>query len=484
MITPQSLAKNFTIQTIGKVLSILVGLVTVAILTRTLGTERFGEYTTAVTFLQFFGILVDFGLTLTLLVMISEKGADEAHIAGNFLGLRLVSGFLLFACAPIVVLLFPYSPIIKQAVLVGAFAYFLMSGASLLVGIFQKHEAMWRAALAELINRFVLLMTIATIAWFHLGVVAFVAAAILANAVWFLVIIRFARPFVHVHPRFEIEAWKKILSRSWPIAISIIFNLMYLKGDILLLSIFRSQTEVGLYGVAYRIIDILTVIPTMFMGLLLPSLTLAWTNNDHEQFRSRLSRAFDVFMIFVIPVIAGAQILGVKLIQFIAGAGYEQSGEVLKVLILALFGVFVGTLFGHLVVALNKQRVMIFGYASAAVLTLAGYLYTIPRYGMYGAAWMTVFSEVFIAIVTFIVVYKTSRALPHLGAFLKSVFAAIVMSGFLLILPSIHVTLDILFGALVYFVMMILIRGIKLEDLQLILPKRIKKAEGKKERSL
>ncbi|MCX6714214.1 MAG: flippase [Candidatus Uhrbacteria bacterium] len=476
MISAQSLAKNFTIQTAGKIFSILIGLATIAILTRALSTEQFGEYTTTTTFLQFFGILVDFGFTLTLLVMISEKGAHEEHVIGNFLGLRLVSGFILFACAPIIVLALPYSSTIKQAVTFGAFAYFLMGGASLLVGIFQKYEAMWRAALAELINRFVLLLTIIILAWFHFGVIAFVAAMILANAVWFFVMIRFAKPFIRVRSRFEITAWKKILSRSWPIAVSIIFNLMYLKGDILLLSLYRTQVEVGLYGVAYRIIDILTVIPTMFMGLLLPSLTHAWTNGDHEQFRSKLSRTFDLFMIFVIPIIAGAQIVGVKLIQFIAGAGYEQSGEVMKILILALFGVFVGTLFGHLVVALNKQRAMIFGYASAAILTLAGYLFTIPRYGMYGAAWMTVFSELFIAMVTFVVVYKTSRVLPHLGAFLKSVFAALVMSGFLLILPSIHVILDILFGALVYFVVMILIRGINLEDARLLLPGRSKKS--------
>jgi len=481
MISAQSLAKNFTIQTVGKLLSIFLGLVTIAIITRALGAEQFGEYTTVVTYLQFFGILVDFGLTLTILVMISEKGADEEKIVGNFLGLRLISGFLLFALAPIIVFAFPYSTTIKQAVLFGAFAYFLMGGASLLVGVFQKHEAMWRAALGELINRLVLLVTIVILAWFQFGVVAFVASAILANAVWFWFMIRFAKPFVHVRPKFELAVWKTIFARSWPIAVSIIFNLMYLKGDILILSLFRSQTEVGLYGVAYRIIDILTVLPMMFMGLLLPSLTLAWTNGDHDQFRSRLSRTFDVFMIAVIPIIAGAQILGTELISFIAGPGYEQGGEVLKVLILAIFGVFVGTLFGHLVVALNKQRAMIFGYATAAALSVAGYFYVIPVYGMYGAAWMTVFSEAFIAIVTFVVVYRTSKALPHLGAFLKSVFAALVMTGFLLVTPSMHVLLEVIFGALIYFMLMILIRGIKMEDVRLMIPSRGKgKVESRK----
>jgi len=84
MITGKSLAKNFTIQTLGKFLAIFVGLGSIALVTRSLGVERFGEYTTALTFLQFFGVIVDFGLSLTLIVMISEPNVDEKKIVGNF----------------------------------------------------------------------------------------------------------------------------------------------------------------------------------------------------------------------------------------------------------------------------------------------------------------------------------------------------------------------------------------------------------------
>src|SRR3989338_2481010 len=73
----RSVAGNFTIQIIGRILAILIGLVSIGLLTRSLGVENFGAYTTALTFLQLFGVMVDFGLTLTLVVMISEPEADE-----------------------------------------------------------------------------------------------------------------------------------------------------------------------------------------------------------------------------------------------------------------------------------------------------------------------------------------------------------------------------------------------------------------------
>ena len=126
MTTARSIASNFSVQLMGKVLSVLLGLICVAIITRALGTSAFGEYTTAVTYLQIFGVVVDFGLTLTLIVMISKPGIDEERIVGNFFGLRLVTGFLMFSLAPLTVLALPWSSTIQTAVLVGALAYFLM----------------------------------------------------------------------------------------------------------------------------------------------------------------------------------------------------------------------------------------------------------------------------------------------------------------------------------------------------------------------
>ena len=49
---------------------------------------------------------------------------------------------------------------------------------------------------------------------------------------------------------------KEILKRSWPIALGIIFNLIYLKADTIILSLTRSQAEVGIYGASFRILEV------------------------------------------------------------------------------------------------------------------------------------------------------------------------------------------------------------------------------------
>ena len=64
-------AHNTIIQTIGKAISTMLGILVVALMTRYLGQRGFGQYSTIIAFLQIFGILVDFGLTLITVQMIS-----------------------------------------------------------------------------------------------------------------------------------------------------------------------------------------------------------------------------------------------------------------------------------------------------------------------------------------------------------------------------------------------------------------------------
>lgn len=459
-------ARNFSIQLIGKILAILVGLFSVGILTRSLGTTGFGEYTTAITYLQLFGVIVDFGLTLTLVVMISEEGANAERLIGNIFGLRMITGAILFSIAPVVALALPWSTNIKQAILVGSLAYVLMGGATLLVGVFQRYQAMWRASLAEIVNRLVLLAAIALFASLKLDMVWIIGASVAANAVWLFVMVRLARPFVQIRFLTEQKIWKEVWSCSWPIAMSIFFNLLYLKGDIMFLSFYRDQTEVGIYGVTYRILDMLTALPVMFMGILLPLVVNTWSSGNHKKFRTHVKRTFDVFMIAAIPIVIGTQVLADRLMLLIAGPGYEASGDILRLLIFAVLGVFLGALFGHLIVALNKQKPMIWGYVAVAIITLIGYFLFIPRYGMWGAAWMTLMSECLIALITFLVVYKVAKITPSFVVTGKALVASSMMFIVLKFVTLPSVLLDLLLATVVYLLVMLLIKGIRIEELK------------------
>lgn len=464
------IASNTFAQIAARGITTILGLIALAVLTRYLGAPGYGAFTTATGFLQFFGILVDFGLTLTATQMISEPDADEPRIIGNIFTLRLISGVVFFGIAALAGLLMPYPTEVKTAIAIGSLAYLAMTQSNALLGIFQKYLKMERAAITEVLGRIALVVMIiltATLGW---GLRGAIVALITANTVQFFSGYIFAQRIVPFRWRFEPAFARQVLRRSWPIGLSIAFNLVYLRGDIVILSLFRDQTEIGLYGAAYKVLDVITVIPMMFMGLVLPILVEAWKRADLETFRRRMQKAFDFSALVALPLAGGAFVLGRKIMMFVAGTEFRASGDLLAILIVAALALFFSGLYGHTIVAIGKQRQVIWAYGLNALLSMIGYLILIPRVGAVGAAWVTVFSEVFIAILLFILTYHFTRVLPNLAVTGKCFGATVLMALVLLALPAWHVIVLVIFGGATYLVFLFLLKAISRNTIKEMLP--------------
>lgn len=457
----KKITQNTLIQVVGKTLSTIIGVLTLAVLTRVLEPEGYGDFTIVLTYISIFAVLVDFGLTLTTVQLISEKGANEERLLGNLVALRTVSAFFFLALAPIIALAFPYTSAIKVGIAVSALSYLLFANSQLLVGLFQKRFLIWQPTLAELLNRLtVLALVIAAGTVIDLTVVQILWMFVAGNVVHLFTTLLFARKHVSLKPAWDLNEWKRILKRSWPIGVSILFNLIYLRGDILFMSFYRSSAEIGLYGAAYKVVDVMTTIPVAYMGLALPVLVLAYSKHKPSELNTGLQSAFDYFSILAIGFVFGSIALGVPVMEFISGAEFSESGRVLWILGPAASIVFFGSLFGHAVVAVNKQRLMTLGYAFVGALAIIGYLLFIPPYGMYGAAWVTVGSETLITALTFLVVYRSTRFVPNLTVFFKSFVAGAVMFAVLQYLTlDIPVLINILVGCTVFSLSLLALRG-------------------------
>jgi len=429
-------AKNTLTQIIGKVVSTLLGLVAIAMITRYLGPDGFGKYTTITTFLAFFAVIADLGLTLVTAQMLSNPAYNENEVLNNLFGLRLLSAVFFISLAPIIVLFSPYDNTIKLGVLICSTAFFFPALNQVLVGLFQKKLSMGRDVLAELASRLILIIVVILSLSFKLGLNGILIATVASAAVNFLIHYILACHFIIIKPEFNWLIWKEIINKSWPLAITIILNLIYLRADTLILSIYKSSSDVGLYGAAYRVIDVLTTIPFMFAGIILPILTSAWLQKNKEYFKNVLQKSFDFMAILAIPLIIGSQLLARPVMKFVAGSGFSDSGNILKFLIIAVAAIFLGTIFSHAVIALNKQKKLIWFYVFTSISSLVAYFIFIPKYSYYGAASVTIYSEVAIAIFSAICVYKYSNFKPNLKVFFKALISALIMGTFICLVPA------------------------------------------------
>lgn len=469
----KSLASNTLVQLAGRMIGTTFGVLTVAILTRSLGADGYGQLTLAMTFLAVAGALADFGFTLTTTQMISEHEQDEEKIVSTAFTMRLLSGVFFFALAIVVALMMPYAAAVKAAVIVGAFSYFFMTSSQMLVGVFQKHLAMWRPALAEAVSRGVILLAVIWLARDSVSVPAMMAAFTVGNLLLLVMNFSFTRRYTRIRFAIDRAVARTFLLRSWPIACSIFFNLLYLKGDILFMSFYRSDAEIGLYGAAYKVLDVVSVIPTMFMGLLLPMMVAAWSKRDTAKMHALLQQAFDVFALMSLPLLGGAILLSEPIMRLMAGADFAAAAPFLVILMVANTVVFFGILFGHAIVGIGKQRAILPAYIATAVITLVLYFLTIPTYGATGAAWSTVASEAMIAIMTTTMVVRHTKFRPRLRNALVYLIATMVMAAGVWYASASSATVGpwllvalVIGGAIVYGCIVVALGGIKLATLK------------------
>jgi O-antigen/teichoic acid export membrane protein len=474
------IAYNTIIQIISKVIATALGLVAIAIITRYLGQKGFGEYTTIMTFLSFFGIIADLGLTLVTVQMISQPNTNQEKILGNLLGLRLVSAIIFLGLAPLVVLFFPYEPIIKIGIAITTLSFLFIALNQILVGLFQKNLRMDKVSIAEVLGRIILVIAVYLVIKNNWGLVGIMVATVLAGGINFLLHYIFSRQFVRIKLLFEKKVWKDIFSLSWPLALTIVFNLIYLKTDTLLLSLIKRPSEigiiaeVGIYGAAYKVIDVLITFPFMFAGIILPILTARWAEKDFDSFKNILQKSFDLLVIIALPLTIGTQFVAKEVMLLVAGEEFAVSGPILQVLIFACLFIFLGNIFAHAIIAINKQRKIIGAYLFTAITAVIGYFIVIPRFSYFGAAWVTIYSEAFIALASVILIWKSTKFFPSLKIFVKSFFASIIMVASIYgayFAGASNLFIVLLIAVITYFVFLFILRGLTKEDILVLFNK-------------
>lgn len=457
----QKIGQNTIIHFLSKIISLCLNVFVFALIARYLGREGFGEFTIVIAYLQAFGILADLGLYMTFIQMLSCPGADEEKIASNFFTLRLIFSLFFLALAPLISLLIPqYSSLIQIGIALTAVSFLFSSLTQLLTAFFQKKMQMIRVAIAEIVAKLSFTILIFLAVYLDLGFLSILAGVVFGALVNFILLYLFSHQFVKISLRLDKDVWKKAIIKTWPIGLSIILTTIYFKGDTIILSLFKSASDVGIYGAAYRILEALIMFPPIFMGLILPHLTSAWAQQNIVLFKKIFQKSFDFFLLITIPLIVGTLFLAKPVMVFVAGSDFIMSAAPLQILIFATALIFFGSLATHTVIAINKQKAMLKFYGISVIIALVGYLIFIPRYSYFGAAYITIVAELLVTASAFWVIFHSTKISLSLKLFRPVLLSSIAMALLLFFLSNSNLFLSIFLAIFVYALILYLSGGI------------------------
>lgn len=391
---PLSVLANTVIASTGRVVNVAVGIAVTAFITRVLGPEKYGVFTLLLAFGLIAQLVADFGLYLTMTRDIARQPARCAEIVSHTVSLRIFLLLCVFVLAVVVLPLLPSLYGWRVAFIVMLVGLGFQSLSQLLMGVYQYYGEVWRATAGDFLGRiiqlailFILGMRAASV---QVVTIVFAVSAGMAFVVHQLLLPTTAWWKVKVNP----AAWKKIATASWPLGLMLVLNAVYFRVDTVMLSFFWPATEVGRYGLAYRIIESSLFFPAMLGGLLLPRLSEAFGGGEIERAKNYIDEA--IRLLLVVGVLGGV-VLGCfsqYVVVMVAGVDFLGAASLLAILGVAMVVMFVGNIYGFALVALKKQLILLKLYAALVVFNIVANLMFIPVWGASAAAWTTVVTEV------------------------------------------------------------------------------------------
>jgi O-antigen/teichoic acid export membrane protein len=471
MVIARKIAYNVLVSSISKILSTALALVSIGFITRYLGKEGFGDYATVLAFLSFFSAVSDLGLYQFSTREISRPGANVDEIMGNAFSLRVISSLIIFFLSFLLILFLPYSQEVKYGVVIIAASFVFSSGYQILNGVFQKNLAMDRVAVSELLGKIVQLGVVIVAVKLGLSFSWIIASLLFNMLLSFCLVYFWSRKYVRLGFRFDFSYWKRFLRESYPIGIMAIVIFIYFKMDTLLLSLLKSNAEVGIYNVAYKVLENISFFPAMIIGLIFPIIS-QHIFSDKQKFFDIANKTFKVFVLLTVPLVVGTSFLSGGLIRLIGGVGFSESALVLRILVFALAAIFFGNFFNAILIAGNLQKKLMLILSVAAVLNISANLIFIPIFSYLASATISVATEFFVVIATGFLVFRKLNYRPRAEKVLRIMLAGILMAGFLFVFQEGNFYLLGFGSVFIYLLALWVFRAVETSEITSIISKK------------
>ena len=379
------------------VLSLLVGLASAPLLVRHLTVAEFGVFVTVNSILFVIAGLTEGGLGSVAVREYTVADADgRRSLLRNLLGLRLTLAVAGVAIALGFTLIAGYAPLVTLGVAI--------AGAGLVIGALQSAWATALEAelklgwlsLLDIVRQLVTTVGIVVLVVAGASLTPFFAVGTVALAVMLAATLRPVGALRRLRPGFELAAWKELARQSVVFAVATAVGVAYFQVAIIATSLLAGATDAGLYGAAFRILELANGVPFLLAAAAFPIVARA-AATDAARLRHALQRMFDSLLLlgglFAVAFVVGAPFA----LQVIGGDKLDPAVDVLRLLGIALPFRFLVAGWAYALFALkaDRRQLTVNAVAFGASIVLAVVL--IPRFGATGAAVVTVSLEVLLA---------------------------------------------------------------------------------------
>ncbi|RJQ33228.1 hypothetical protein C4566_03780 [Candidatus Parcubacteria bacterium] len=468
MVTAQKITANTSSFMVALVLQKLLSFVYFTLLARTLGVEGTGQYFFAVSFATMFSVLMDIGLTPVLIREVAKDEVGGLKWFHQIFSLKILTVFVTALLLLLLDSLIFWSDAVRNLIYLTTAIVAIDSFTLLFYGYIRGRQSLRYEAWGTII--FQLVVMIMGLSLMQVSDSVFILLTVLFTASLFNLIFS----FIILKKKFKLNFKfyydrnfvKKIVAITLPFAMAAIFAKVYAYMDTFLLKMFLGDEPVGFYSIAYKVTFSLQFIPLAFVAALYPAFA-SYFKDNYELLKQTFVRAFNYLSFIALPITFGIIALAPEIVDKLYTREFSYSILPLQVLIASIPFLFVNFSLSSFLNATNRQSTNTRNLGIVMALNIILNLIFIPRLGIWGASLASSLSTLLLFglnLWAVLRIIKVSFKL-FLPLFL-SLLASLLMYVLVLYLKGMILWyLSIVVGAIIYILLMMLLRVIKKQDL-------------------
>ena len=396
--------KNTTFQFFSRIITTGIGFILTILIARHFGANSFGEFVKITSFVTLFYLFVDFGINAIFI-----KGNKNFS---SLFYLRLILAVVIFVAANSIAFILPYdvrsgvgfSDFARFGIFVFSFSLFSQAIIFSTSGVFQKKLNYKLFMVSQVLGGVFNLFLIALLIFFAkpLGfiILSFTLSSILTAIISLILATRSPSLRSGVSGRgekistFDITFGKKLFISSIPLGLMLIFNLIYFRVDILLLSVLKPNADIGIYSIAYKFFDFFIAIPLFLSNSLYPKMLDSL--NNKIGFSKIVKNYFLIYLVFSILIVIPVWFLS-PMFSLIS-AEFANAGLPFRILILSLPMFFLTSFIQWVLIAKGVIKFLMYAYLLSALLNIGLNIIFIPQFSYIASAAVTPVSEAFVLV--------------------------------------------------------------------------------------
>jgi len=387
--------RNFGWLFFERVIRLIVGFFVSVLVARYLGAESFGQLSYGLAYTAFFQAISNLGVDAIVVRDMAKNRSNAGGILVSVIKLKLVSSLICVFSGTLVAFAFIEDSVITILIIILSILFSIGN----VVDLFFQSQSASRLTVIARMKSYIINIVIKLIVIF----------ASLKNIIIFMLIpleTLFASFFLFISlskydfkrkiklSYFDMKYILKLLGESWPLAVSSVSIIVFMKIGIFLVGNKLGYKAVGIYSVGVNLAEMSYMFPTLLLTSFAPVIAKAKEKGEKD-YKNEIKSFFRVMYIGSVVCALCIGALGYAAIPYIYGSEYIQSKDVFIIHIFTLIPVALGCAQSAWLINERRTKIALYQALSGAVLTIFLSVIFIDKYGIIGAAIAILVAQVF-----------------------------------------------------------------------------------------